>query len=68
MLAANGDGRDGDPEEIRDILSRSGAVDYALGVARARAARAAAALESLRDSPARRSLAALVEFVTARTS
>jgi len=68
LAAANGDARDGDPGEIREILSRSGAVEYALGVARTRAARAAAALEPLRDSPARRSLGALVEFVTARTS
>jgi len=64
LVAANGEG---DPDEIREILSRSGAVDYALDVARARADRADAALGPLRDSPARQSLRALVEFVTART-
>jgi len=67
LTSANGDGEDGSPAEIREILSRHGGVEYALGTARVRAQRADAALEALRDSSARRSLRALVEFVTVRT-
>ncbi len=54
--------------DVRDILGRCGAIEHALDVARLRAARAAAALEPIQGSPARESLLALVEFVTARRS
>jgi octaprenyl-diphosphate synthase len=53
--------------EVQAILSRTGAVDRALAVARDRAQKAAHALDGLRPSAARDSLAALVEFVTVRT-
>jgi len=54
-------------DEVQAILARAGAVDRALAVARARAERAARALDGLPPSAARDSLAALVEFVTVRT-
>jgi octaprenyl-diphosphate synthase len=61
---------DGDHQEgmddVREILGRCGAIEHALDVARLRARRAAAALDSLERSPARESLMALVEFVTGR--
>jgi octaprenyl-diphosphate synthase len=66
LASPDGDDRD-DLAEIREILARHGGVEYALGIARARAQRAGATLETLRESTARRSLRALVEFVTART-
>ncbi len=53
---------------VREILGRCGAIEHALDVARLRARRAAAALDPIRGSPARESLMALVEFVTARKS
>jgi len=53
--------------EVQEILARSGAIEHALGVARARARRAAGALDGLRPSPARESFLGLVEFVTARS-
>ncbi|HEV2357963.1 MAG TPA: polyprenyl synthetase family protein [bacterium] len=55
------------PDEVQGILTRSGAIDRALAVARDRATRAAQALAGLPPSAARDSLAALVEFVTVRT-
>ena len=82
ILTADGDGAPGRPEarggretapqpaaldEVQAILDRTGAVDRALAVARERAQKAARALENLRPSAARDSLAALVEFVTVRT-
>ncbi|TMI83525.1 MAG: polyprenyl synthetase family protein [Bacillati bacterium ANGP1] len=54
--------------EVARILAGSGAIEHALGVARAHAGRAAASLARLPGSPARDSLAALVQFVVARTS
>jgi octaprenyl-diphosphate synthase len=54
-------------DEVQAILARAGAVDRALGVARERAQRAARALDGVPPSPARDSLAALVEFVTVRS-
>jgi octaprenyl-diphosphate synthase len=62
-------GRDGlsGPEEVGAILSRCGAIEHALGVAKARADFAAASLARLHGSRARDSLAALVEFVTVRS-
>ncbi|HEV2439224.1 MAG TPA: polyprenyl synthetase family protein [bacterium] len=54
-------------DEVQAILARAGAVDRALAVARARAERAARALDGLPPSAGRDSLAALVEFVTVRT-
>jgi geranylgeranyl pyrophosphate synthase len=65
LLRSDGN-RAGDVEDVQEILARCGAIDHALDVARARAQRAAAALDPLRGSPARESLQALVEFVTAR--
>ncbi|HYM69221.1 MAG TPA: polyprenyl synthetase family protein, partial [bacterium] len=67
LTRTNGDGREDPTVDVREILARCGAVDYALDVARARADRAAAALGPLHDSPARSSLQGLVEFVTVRT-
>ncbi|HLJ62340.1 MAG TPA: polyprenyl synthetase family protein [bacterium] len=67
LTRTNGDAREDPTADVREILARCGAVDYALDVARARADRAAAALGRLRDSPARSSLHGLVEFVTVRT-
>jgi octaprenyl-diphosphate synthase len=55
------------PEEVGAILSRCGAIEHALGVAKARADFAAASLARLHGSRARDSLAALVEFVTVRS-
>ncbi len=63
--APSGGGRAG-VADVQAILARSGSIDHALGVALARARRAAAALEPIRESPARESLLALVDFVTAR--
>jgi len=42
-------------------------VNHALGVARSRAGRARTALDPIGRSPARESLLALTEFVTARS-
>src|SRR5579875_982350 len=53
--------------EIREILARTGAIEYALGAARVRARRALAALEALEESAALESLRALVDFVTVRS-
>ncbi|MBI3976135.1 MAG: polyprenyl synthetase family protein [Armatimonadetes bacterium] len=58
--------RDGEMEEVRLLLGRYGAIDYALGVARRYADRAAAALEGLAPSSARQSLLDLTEFVIVR--
>ncbi len=52
--------------DVQEILARCGAIDHALDVAHTRARRAAAALDPIRRSPARESLLALVDFVTAR--
>ncbi len=52
--------------DVQEILARAGSIDHALGVARAHARRAAAALEPIGESPARESLLALADFVTAR--
>jgi octaprenyl-diphosphate synthase len=57
----------GEVGEVQEILARSGAIDHALTVARSRARRAAAVLDSIDDSRARESLMALVEFVTVRS-
>ncbi|MDQ7849934.1 MAG: polyprenyl synthetase family protein [Armatimonadota bacterium] len=57
---------DGQVEEVRPLLDRYGAIEYAVDVARRYAARAAAALEALPPSPARQSLRALTEFVLVR--
>jgi octaprenyl-diphosphate synthase len=64
---AGEDGPPGASEEVGEILSRCGAIAHALDVAKARAERAAASLGRIRRSPARDSLAALVEFVTIRS-
>ena len=66
------DGADGDRpaparEEVEGILTRCDAIEHALAAARARARRAAGLLDRLGESPARESLGALVEFVTARS-
>lgn len=53
-------------EEIRLILGRYGALEYAREVARSYAERAAAALMDLPVSPARQSLMDLTEFVLVR--
>jgi len=68
LTDTNGEARPETTADVQEILARCGAIDHALGVARARATRAAAALELLRASPARSSLRALVEFVTVRGS
>jgi len=52
--------------DVQEILARAGSIDHALGVARAHARRAATALEPIGESPARESLLALADFVTAR--
>ncbi len=65
LVRADGD-HAGCVEDVQEILARCGAIDHALEVARSRARSAAAALAALRRSPARESLLALVEFVTAR--
>ena len=57
---------DGRMEEVRLLLNRYGAIEYALDVARRYAARAAAALEALPPSTARQSLLDLTEFVLVR--
>jgi octaprenyl-diphosphate synthase len=57
---------DGPREEVRAILDRYGAIEYALEVAGTYAARAAAGLEALPPSPARESLRQLTEFVLVR--
>ncbi len=57
----------GEVGEVQEILARSGAIEHALTVARSRARRAAAVLDSIGDSRARESLMALVEFVTVRS-
>ncbi len=62
----------GDPQldtagEVGAILVRCAAIEHALGAARVHADRAAASLARVRGSPARESLAALVEFVTMRS-
>ena len=83
ILTADGDGTPGHPgplqgapdaaarlpslDEVQAILGRTGAVEQALAVARERAQKAVRALDGLRPSVARDSLAALVEFVTVRT-
>jgi len=64
---ANGDRQPPATGEVGEILARCGAIDHALGVARVWARRAAVSLDRLKESPARDSLAALVEFVTMRT-
>jgi octaprenyl-diphosphate synthase len=61
-----GDGHPGLGDEVSAILARCGAIEHALKVARSHADRAAGSLGRLRGSPARESLVALVEFVTAR--
>ena len=68
LAAANGDARDGDPERF-ERSSRAAApwTMRSTSPARGRTARTRRS-GPLRDSPARRSLGALVEFVTARTS
>ena len=65
--ADRGAGHQAAPDEVQRILTRSGAIDRALAVAREHAKRAAQALAGLPPSAARESLAALVEFVTVRT-
>ncbi len=65
--APGGDGHHDAGEEVGAILARCGAIEHALNAARSRAHRAAAILTRLRGSPARNSLAALVEFVTVRS-
>ncbi len=67
LMRTNGDLGGELSQDVREILARCGAVDYALGVARSRADQAAAALGALHNSPARDSLEELVEFVTVRT-
>jgi octaprenyl-diphosphate synthase len=62
-----GNGHDGAGDEVVAILARCGAVEHALNVARTRAHRASAILTRLHGSPARDSLAALVDFVTVRS-
>ena len=57
---------DGRMEDVRLLLNRYGAIEYALDVARRYAARAAAPLEALPPSPARQSLLDLTEFVLVR--
>jgi octaprenyl-diphosphate synthase len=66
LTTANGDPDGVQTREVHDILARCGAIDHALGVAHARAGRAAAALTPIGGSAARESLLALVEFVTVR--
>jgi octaprenyl-diphosphate synthase len=66
LASANGDPDGVQTREVQDILARCGAIDHALGVAHARAGRAAAALAPISGSPARESLLGLVEFVTVR--
>lgn len=66
ILARSEGDRSAGVEDVQEILGRCGAIEYALEVARMRAGRAAAALDAVRESPARDSLLALVEFVTAR--
>ncbi len=56
----------GQMDEVRALLARYGAIDYALDVARTYASRAAAALDALPPSAARESLLAFTEFVLVR--
>lgn len=56
----------GQMDEVRALLARYGAIDYALDVARTYASRAAAALDALPPSAARESLRAFTEFVLVR--
>ncbi len=62
-----GDQHPDSADEIGAILLRCGSIEHALATARVHAGRAAASLARLRGSPARESLAALVEFVTVRS-
>lgn len=59
--------RDGQMEEVRELIDRYHGVEYALAVAGEHSARAARALARLRDGPARDSLAHLTEFVVVRS-
>jgi octaprenyl-diphosphate synthase len=53
-------------EQVRLLLGRYGAIEYAMGVAREYATRAAAALRTLPRSAGRQSLLDLTEFVVVR--
>jgi octaprenyl-diphosphate synthase len=64
----SGPARDGPTNELDAILREYGGIDYALGVARRFSAQATESLRGIRDGPARRSLLALTQFVTDRTS
>ena len=59
--------RDGQLEEVRRLLHRYRALDYALGVAGRYSRQAADALDELPPSPAKDSLLALTEFVIVRS-
>lgn len=59
--------RDGQMEEVRGLLQRYGALEYALDVAGRYAQRAGEALAVLPPSPAKDSLLALTEFVVVRS-
>lgn len=60
--------RDGEMADLDGLLRSYGSVRYALDVARRYSADAIASLNGLDDGPALRSLRALTEFVTSRTS
>jgi len=60
-------GRDGQLDEIRQLLQRYGGIDYALSVAGRHSRRAADALAPLAPGPAKDSLLALTEFVVVRS-
>jgi len=60
--------RDGELGELDGLLRSYGGIRYALDVARRYSVQATASLAGLDDGPALRSLRALTEFVTSRTS
>ncbi len=59
--------RDGQMEEVADLLERYHAVEYALGVAGGFSTRAAEALRAIPDGRAKDSLLRLTEFVVVRS-
>ncbi len=67
MALLNGPLRDGQMDEVADLLERYHAVEYALGVAGGFSTRAAEALRVIPDGRAKDSLHRLTEFVVVRS-
>ena len=67
MTLLGGPLRDGQLEEVRELLQRYRGIDYALDVANRYSQQAAAALAHLDPSPAKESLLQMTEFVVVRS-